>query len=180
MNTDCNSSLKWHIIEIPTPTAAFASMPDPSVYKTLEKLETVFSAVKWFISTIVSTFSVMPGWMEAMLMQTSLGRHGQPCMFEMASHETWSCDISLVDFDILKIIKKIPWFSGPTIDELCHCFSIERHGQPHRPTSGMASNETGSIVISHWFIVTISRMIIQMFSRLPSSVDALLYSGIIT
>ncbi len=88
-----------------------------SVYKTLEKLETVFSAVKWFISTIsmiVSTFSVMPGWMEALLMQTSLGRHGQPCMFEMASHETWSCDISLVDFDILKIIKKIPWFSGPT------------------------------------------------------------------
>jgi len=144
-----------------------------SVYKTLEKLETVFSAVKWFISTIVSTFSVMPGWMEALLMQTSLGRHGQPCMFEMASQETWSCDISLVDFDILKIIKKIPWFSGPTrwILSLTTWNSLDRHGQPH--TSGMASNKAGSIVISHWFMVTISSMIIQMFSRLPSSVDAL-------
>jgi len=52
-----------------------------------------------------------PGLVDAMPTPTSVNRHGQPCMSRTASKETGSCDISVVNSDILTIPRAIPIFS---------------------------------------------------------------------
>jgi len=129
-NTDCNSSLEWHIIEIPTATPMFASMPD--------SMELVLNTVcllpsggnvkcrpwswkrwfypmndlsHWFQYGCFNVFCNSCG-KEASVIQTPLDGHGQLhvglCMPGTASKETGSCDISLVDCDILVISTVIP------------------------------------------------------------------------
>jgi len=128
-NTDCNSSLEWHIIEIPTAVPMSASMPD-SVELVLNTVCLLPSGrnvkcrprswKRWFypINDLSHRFQwlfqrfLQLMWKGGIIgdIQTHPDGHGQLglCMPGMASKETGSCGISLVDCDILVISTVIP------------------------------------------------------------------------